>query len=296
MEDPKPDIPAVDAQETALTGREKWYLGIAYVSGGLGILVLLLFGILLMVGHYWGIPTLSLGNSGLVGDFIGGVSGSLFALAGMLLFYLALTLQRKEFQNSLKELRISSAALAATEEHHRDTLRVMSEEKEFNVCLAAIKDLKEEWKDGRSLGSPLLGHWRSRYGEAHFLNRDSGKDDYSTTSATTDIPLPHFWAVHNFAERALWITSSLVEKDISEVDRRYLAVVLIPILRSMVKEIVPAVDEIVKSFRAITVQEKLVIGFKVDSNRMHVHLNEFVIPLKETIQRAEATLARVMEN
>lgn len=41
-----------------------------------------------------------------VGDFIGGLVGSIWAFAGVILFFIALTLQRKEFKAQRKELRL----------------------------------------------------------------------------------------------------------------------------------------------------------------------------------------------
>jgi hypothetical protein len=45
------------------------------------------------------------------GDFIGGVSGSVWALAGVLLFYKALTEQRTDFKNNKKSLDLQAKAL-----------------------------------------------------------------------------------------------------------------------------------------------------------------------------------------
>lgn len=75
------------------------------VLGG-AVLILLGIGVFL-----WKETLFSFGNTiktekvGQLGDFIGGIVGSIWALAGVILFYVALTLQRKEFQLQRQELR-----------------------------------------------------------------------------------------------------------------------------------------------------------------------------------------------
>jgi len=48
---------------------------------------------------------------GQLGDFIGGIVGSIWALAGMLLFYIALTEQRKDIKTNQEALKNQIAAL-----------------------------------------------------------------------------------------------------------------------------------------------------------------------------------------
>lgn len=80
--------------------------GIAIGSGilGLGIFV----GFFIVIGQSfdfeWKSPAMDI--TGQIGDYIGGVVGSLWAFAGVLLFYVALQYQRKEFR--LQRLELSS--------------------------------------------------------------------------------------------------------------------------------------------------------------------------------------------
>ena len=71
----------------------------------------------LMVVFLWKENTLDTGNLinaekfGQFGDFVGGVIGSLWSFAGILLFYLALTEQRDDFKTNQEALRLQVEAL-----------------------------------------------------------------------------------------------------------------------------------------------------------------------------------------
>ena len=62
-----------------------------------------------------------------LGDFIGGVVGSIWALAGVILFYAALTLQRKEFRLQRQELKATRNIFEA----QADQLKVQQRENTF---------------------------------------------------------------------------------------------------------------------------------------------------------------------
>ena len=57
---------------------------------------------------------IKLEETGQVGDFIGGIVGSFWALAGVLLFYSALNLQRQEFDLQRRELKSQRQEIAVT--------------------------------------------------------------------------------------------------------------------------------------------------------------------------------------
>lgn len=60
-----------------------------------------LFLIALSIVFFWSsLSTFQSDKFGLFGDFVGGVIGSIWALAGVILFYVALTEQRKEFKET----------------------------------------------------------------------------------------------------------------------------------------------------------------------------------------------------
>lgn len=174
------------------------FLAYAAVIAGLGVLVL--FAVKLWSEGYWADGQLSLTNSGTVGDFIGGVAGSLFALAGVLLFYVALSLQRKEFRNSLQELRITSQALKDTEKHHRDTLQLMREEKEFGVCHVAVEGLIKDLNDLQytKRHPDLIGH------EVLFSGREALEE--ITQQWTTTVFAMQTGSVANFHPAMLPLT------------------------------------------------------------------------------------------
>jgi len=81
-----------------------WCLVVLFSITGVIIIVVFLY---CLSGEYQihGSSKILLDKTALVGDFIGGFVGSLWAFAGIILFYLALRLQRKEFQAQKEELR-----------------------------------------------------------------------------------------------------------------------------------------------------------------------------------------------
>ena len=89
-----------------LTKAEKLLSAVAILFGVAGFIILLFFLISLWQSDY----SIALGDklspstSGVVGDFIGGVIGSLWAFTGVILFVLALQLQRKELNEQIKEM------------------------------------------------------------------------------------------------------------------------------------------------------------------------------------------------
>lgn len=84
----------------------KIFSGISYLAIGAGLYVFLEHIVLKF--HLKALSKLAL-----TGDYLGGVAGSLWAFAGVLLFYVALIIQRQEFQLQRKEL-----------ENHRVEIRI----------------------------------------------------------------------------------------------------------------------------------------------------------------------------
>ncbi|UII22699.1 putative phage abortive infection protein [Fulvivirga ligni] len=117
------------------------------------------------------------------GDFIGGVVGSIWALAGVMLFYIALSEQRNDFRTNrealdlqinalnqqIKEFQLQRAELTSSRKIYEDqsnTLRVQQFESNFysllNVYLTIKKNLNEIDKDGdffKSLQERLLENY-----------------------------------------------------------------------------------------------------------------------------------------
>lgn len=86
-----------------------WEARVLYIISAIfafsGIFVIVIFlGSLSKSYTVWGDLPLALDKTGQVGDFIGGVVGALWSFTGVLLFYLSLKLQRKEFELQRDEL------------------------------------------------------------------------------------------------------------------------------------------------------------------------------------------------
>ena len=91
---------------------EKILVGFSLLLGILGAVILVVF--LVQLNSEYSILSenkLLLTETAQVGDFIGGMVGSLWALASIVLFYLAIRLQTKELSNSISELQIQSNTL-----------------------------------------------------------------------------------------------------------------------------------------------------------------------------------------
>ena len=77
-------------------------------------LVLLLIGFVMFIWNDWSLSTsdkLKSDKVGQFGDFVGGLIGSIWALAGVVLFYVALTEQRSDFATNRKVLDAQTEAL-----------------------------------------------------------------------------------------------------------------------------------------------------------------------------------------
>lgn len=77
-------------------------LSVVMVLAGLATMGWFLIRLLKYEGHWNPDHYINLTDAGLIGDFIGGLSGTLFALVGVLLLFETLSLQRNEFAESRK--------------------------------------------------------------------------------------------------------------------------------------------------------------------------------------------------
>lgn len=77
----------------------------------IGIIVTIGYFILVGNGIIFQNNSSSFQNSSMIGDFIGGVVGSLWSLAGVLLFYIALTFQTKEIKNQEAQIALQREEL-----------------------------------------------------------------------------------------------------------------------------------------------------------------------------------------
>jgi len=93
----------------------KLLYGIAGFFSIIGLVIIIIF--LCQLSSYYSIfedGSIELDKTGQVGDFIGGFVGSLWAFAGVILFFLALMLQRKEFRSQREVLQLQKEELKAT--------------------------------------------------------------------------------------------------------------------------------------------------------------------------------------
>lgn len=89
-----------------MENRRNWLELWAWILVSVGIIAIVVFGLRLS-SEYTLLPSadLALAETAQVGDFIGGFVGALWSLAGVLLFYSALRLQRREFKLQSNELQ-----------------------------------------------------------------------------------------------------------------------------------------------------------------------------------------------
>jgi hypothetical protein len=288
-------------QRKPMSAFERLVQIVAFAVAGVGAISIVGYVFLLWAQGYGPTTDVDPGISGTVGDFIGGVAGSLFALSATLLFYLTLTLQRKEFQNSLHELRTSSKALKATEEHHRNTLTVMQQEKEFNVCLAAINDLSTTWKEmllyeynGSGVWALARNQWSARFkpgvfflANGDYLNYLWGREE------GYDIKLDEHVAIGGLTARAYWIAVALDVKELAEDDRNYLAQIFAPVLDSLSVRLIPALNELEQKLGAILADQENMIRCHVNGAVIDSFRHDYVLRWKNALLSAQDILAKV---
>ena len=238
-----------------MTKTERWIQIFAIAAGGLGILILVVFGILLFLAGDWPNTSFNASRTGQIGDFIGGVTGSLFSLAAGLLFYLTLTLQRKEFRNSLKELKQSRRALKLSAMHQEATVSVMRQEKEFTVCLHAIQNTVQKVErfsyyqhQGLSAIEVVVRKWESLFEDLP-LTRGSGM---FRGLRTTEKLFTGFNQLDELNIYMYWVLHAINRKDLAKDDRQYLNSLIIPVIRD--------VDKAQSALRRILDQMELVLA------------------------------------
>jgi len=86
------------------------YFSLALV--GIGLVIIISFFISIWSKFsIFGRGELDMASTGQVGDYIGGLVGAIWSLAGVVLFYLALQMQRKEFKAQREELELQRKEL-----------------------------------------------------------------------------------------------------------------------------------------------------------------------------------------
>lgn len=108
----------------------------AILSGVSGLVVLIIFSVVLAKNYTLGGKILP-EETGITGDFIGGVVGTLWSLTSMLMFYLALRMQREDLktqyiaiQNQTEELKTQAAMLGLQRDEMARSASIAAEQSE----------------------------------------------------------------------------------------------------------------------------------------------------------------------
>ena len=129
--------------------------GKLFAIGGI-IFIVLAAMIFLLLGNWNFSKTLNEEKIGQFGDFIGGIIGSLFSLAGVILFYVALKEQRKDININHENLNLQNIALNQQVEEFREqkaelieTRKIYEEQtilirEQTNLYKQQNKELKEQ--------------------------------------------------------------------------------------------------------------------------------------------------------
>ncbi|MFT6480485.1 MAG: hypothetical protein ACJAVP_003647 [Spirosomataceae bacterium] len=118
--------------------------------------------------------------TGQVGDFIGGVVGSLWSLVSVILFYRALTLQREDLQNQRKELRLGRLEFTV----NRITNIIYKQVESFNASnflntQSDNNDALSFWKNHIQRFINTMENWRESIRGGTHRDLESFVDSYS---------------------------------------------------------------------------------------------------------------------
>lgn len=294
-----------------LTAKDLWlfWTGIAL----LGLAVIVVFWLLLVfLGPYHADFLTYQGALEAAGATLGTIATTLAAIGSALLFIVSLRVQARELQHSIQELRNSVKAQNDAANNHKqalelsqEQLQIAKQEKEFNVCKAAIDDLDEDWNwllygsDPDESGSikhwaRIAEQWSTVYKKSIFYG-DHGKYWHFQRDKFDRDRLPPFKInIEETVERLAWLVAAIQVKEIDWRDRRYL-VTLLKVVQIDVDDrvngiISDAIEEIEKLVQVEAPEEKR----RIDPNRLLAIRDEHLIPMRETLVRTEREL-RLLE-
>lgn len=235
----------------------------------IGLFVLIYFSSLLYTsGRYSSefIPEIT----GQIGDFIGGVVGTLFTIsAGALLFI--------NYMIHIDEKNASEA-------RHSDMLSLALSEKEFSVVSRAIDDFRRDWEhfDTKPIGGP--GQWGERMGQ--------WMDAYTVSEWPSGITIAHrserikvmdYPFVIDFLRRSIWIIEAIDTKSLSPDDRRYLAQVFRPSLHHIRTNVVDSIILITNHLQRRIAENDGIIDHSIAS----MHRKELLDEIQKIIDGAD---------
>lgn len=171
------------------------------------------------------------------------IAGPLFALSSGFLFVLALRVQLREHRQAIDEMEQANV-------NHSELARIAKQEKEFNVCLAAIEEVRSHLSGLRygpyhGLGAlhEITRVWRNHLSEANLNNGGWTHSQLKGPSYPIDAILPQTEAIISLRVKLYWILDSAMptsphRKDLDERDARFIRALIIP----MIKDVSAAID------------------------------------------------------
>ena len=124
-----------------------------------------------------------------LGDFVGGVAGALWALAGVILFYVALEKQKESLSFQIKEFKLQSQELRETRaifKEQSDTQKLMQYETTFYNLIDLLQKIVNDIniqitttkmvKPGYYIGSPLTDYQEHPAEYQHLINTIKGRE------------------------------------------------------------------------------------------------------------------------
>ena len=150
-----------------------WFVKLAMGAAAVGAIILV--GFLASLAFQFDVALkggIKLEETGQVGDFIGGIVGSFWALAGVLLFYSALNLQRQEFDLQRRELKSQRQEIAVTritDTIYRQLEIVDSAERKLSLNFDP-RASRQVTLDGKELLDAIVNGGKIRYSSRKFRN------------------------------------------------------------------------------------------------------------------------------
>jgi hypothetical protein len=151
------------------------------------------------------------------------IAGPLFTLSSGLLFVVALLLQNRGNKETRKMVLLSV------------------EEKEFNVCLVAIKELREQIEGLQPIGQnegvgaiqDRTDKWVRLLNEYDLINDPVLAAKVNANPMRIDEVQPDYRLIEVLLVKAYWVRDAVVRKKLSAVDRQYLSTMSLPLFISV---------------------------------------------------------------
>jgi hypothetical protein len=212
-----------------------WERGLLITSGVFGVVALVFMGYLIYewyVTYYH--DFLTFGEAiGPIGGLMSGLVGSLFAFAGSILFFVALMVQLREHRQSITELE-------KTTTNHRQALRITRQEKEFNICLQAAKDVILEYQEfkahdikGPEAIAQLTNKWYQCLTDDMLSWNARRQTQYFLQRQYPDTVFFGFQQLYDLNLRMYWTFRAINNKKIASDDMAYLNTLIMPTIKAL---------------------------------------------------------------